>query len=534
MKNNQDNLENLFNRRFNEEEAITQKEGWNVPADEVWERIHIGLNKEEEVTRRVVYWPLVAVAASFLLLSIFPLYQSKQNMDLLAAKLESNEQVLKSMQQELMNVAANTRSQQKIAFQEKEVLNAGTILKESRVLAAEKMPITKREIVLTNSPYSDLSMQQPNRPFYREMKKPNAKKIGINATAQNNTKELTNSYVIAPPLSGNALDKGVAVLNASNTETIAKSISSTSSRTLANATSSHTRKNFSPLPNLPILPQELAINSPIQAVVAHPAIEPIAKKKFYLAATIAPVWRTLNRKNTAADELINFRSRTIQQKSAFSAGIQAGMNLKNGWSVETGLRYTNTNNAVHNTTAITYQQVEEQLNKDGTYESNVNIQMDSPAGLTETVVVLSRDAISTVEEGTKIDLKFAFTNAQSFIDIPVLARKQWRVGNLGLGITAGLLNRFLLEKNFDLPTITLEDQRFNAQSMYISEKEGEKSTTYSPYYLVGLDVEYEIYPGLYVFISPTLSNSIRPTIGADGADIYAMEKMLNMGVRYQL
>jgi len=70
--------------------------------------------------------------------------------------------------------------------------------------------------------------------------------------------------------------------------------------------------------------------------------------------------------------------------------------------------------------------------------------------------------------------------------------------------------------------------------MYISEKEGEKSTTYSPYYLVGLDVEYEIYPGLYVFISPTLSNSIRPTIGADGADIYAMEKMLNMGVRYQL
>jgi len=210
------------------------------------------------------------------------------------------------------------------------------------------------------------------------------------------------------------------------------------------------------------------------------------------------------------------------------------MNLKNGWSVETGLRYTNTNNAVHNTTAITYQQVEEQLNKDGTYESNVNIQMDSPAGLTETVVVLSRDAISTVEEGTKIDLKLAFTNAQSFIDIPVLARKQWRVGNLGLGITAGLLNRFLLEKNFDLPTITLEDQRFNAQSMYISEKEGEKSTTYSPYYLVGLDVEYEIYPGLYVFISPTLSNSIRPTIGADGADIYAMEKMLNMGVRYQL
>ena len=327
MKNNQDNLENLFNRRFNEEEAITQKEGWNVPADEVWERINIGLNKEEEVTRRVVYWPLVAVAASFLLLSIFPLYQSKQNMDLLAAKLESNEQVLKSMQQELMNVAANNRSLQKIAFQEKELLKAGPTLKESRVLAAEKMPSTKREIVLTNSPYSDLSMQQPNRPFYREMKKPNAKKIDINATAQNNTKELTNSYVIAPSLSGNALDKGVTVFNASNMETIVKSNSSSAIRAVADATSSYTREIFSPLPNLPILQQELVIQPSVQAVVAPPpVIAPIANKKFYLAATIAPVWETLNKKSNTP-ELANFKPKTIQQKSAFSAGIQAGMNL---------------------------------------------------------------------------------------------------------------------------------------------------------------------------------------------------------------
>jgi len=503
MKDNQDSLEHLFRRKFNDEEAVAQQEGWNTPSDEMWDRIQMGLSEKEKATRRVMYWPLVGIAASFLLLSIFPLYQSKNKIDSLAVKLESNEQALKTMQKTLADVSAITHSKQQIALQEKKKLTSDQgNLKESIATATKKLPVAIPKIATTNN----------------------------KKTSESN---LTNSYVIAPPLSSTMLDRGVAnssgfVDNIANKSVVSSSIAITS---VANSKSSN---QYPPLTNLPTIQKELPVAISEKAIAISPFVAPIKNKKFYLAASIAPIWGTLNKKNNATN-LMNFEPKKVRQKSAFSTGIQAGMNVGKGWSVESGLRYTTTNDSAEDTRTITYQQVAENLNNQGDFESNLTIPLGSSAGLTEAIVVLSRAAISTIEEGTKIDLDFAMANSQSYVDIPILARKQWRVGNLGFGITAGLLNRFLLEKSFDLPTITVNDQRFSAQSMYISEKEGSTTTTtYLPYCLVGIDIEYEIYPGLYIFITPTLSKSIRPTIEADSADLYAQEKMLNMGVRYQL
>jgi len=503
MKDNQDSLEHLFRRKFNDEEAVAQREGWNTPSDEMWDRIQIGLSEKEKVTRRIMYWPLVGVAASFLLLSIFPLYQSKNKIDSLAAKLESNERTLEKMQKTLADISAIAHSKQQIALQEKEhLLSNLAILKEEIATDTKKTTVATPKIAPTNKKKTSES-------------------------------KLTNSYVIAPPLSGTMLDRGVANSSFSVDKVTEKSVVS-SPIAITSIANRKSNMLYPPLTNLPTIQKELPVIISEKVIATSPIVAPTKNNKFYLAASIAPVWRTINNKNKAT-HLVNFEPKKVRQKSAFSAGIHAGMNLRKGWSVESGLRYTTTNDVAEDTRAITYQQVAEKLNNQGDFESNLTIQMSSSAGLTETVVVLSRNAISSIEEGTKIDLDLAMTNSQSYVDIPILARKQWRVGNLGLGITAGLLNRFLLEKNFDLPTVTLNDQRFSAQSIYISEKEGSTTTTaYLPYYLVGLDMEYEIYSGFYIFITPTLSRSIRSTIEADSADLYAQEKMLNMGVRYQL
>jgi len=223
------------------------------------------------------------------------------------------------------------------------------------------------------------------------------------------------------------------------------------------------------------------------------------------------------------------------QESSFTTGLQFGVNLGEGWIMETGLRHTNSNKSAQHTGSIPYQFLEERLSNQGIYESTLNLQIGSSSGAIETEVVLSRSSATSIEEQTDLGLNITFSKSITSLDIPLLVKKQWAIGNLGLNIRAGLLNRFIIDNNLETSNITVDDARFQSRIEPNEERNGtNKLSTYSPNFLAGFGMEYQLQPKLSVYAEPTFVRSIGPIAKIRFADIYAEGKMVNLGIRYQL
>ncbi|MFK7980906.1 MAG: hypothetical protein AB8G86_13050 [Saprospiraceae bacterium] len=222
-----------------------------------------------------------------------------------------------------------------------------------------------------------------------------------------------------------------------------------------------------------------------------------------------------------------------QQKS-FTTGLQFGVQLGKGWIVETGFRYLNSKVSAQHTGKIPYPALEENLNNQGRYESILNVQLGADEAV-EREVVLSRSSATSVETNTILNLNIAYSASRSALDIPLLVKKQWVIGNLGLSINAGLLNRFIMENNLEAFSIKVDDPRFQSRLAPKEERNGtSRLSTYSPNFLAGLGITYQLRPKLSVYAEPTFVRSIQPIRKINFSDVYAEGKMVNFGIRYQL
>jgi len=502
-KNAKDKLENLFRSYFNDGRKGNQPEGWNVPSDDVWAHIQQGLKEQKQPQRKFLYWHWVAAAASILLLiSIFQLYQSNQQIQALSKQLTDNNQAVQKIQADLqVFIAAKAQEQQKTPSRTNVVTNneqkGNPAIYTNKDKTLQETTVFNNANAVDNSTYAKIvTASSPNS----NLGEVSLKKNLLPNTIQKRT-EKTQIDDSNPPY----LQKETAL------------------------------SKLSPLPHLTdaIHPLELPI-APINW--KNTSITPILKKqpRFYITADYAPVWNIAKSKGFQFGKH-NFYPKREVQKTAHNAGLQFGIKWHKGWSVETGLRYNRVNTIIRHNKRIPYKFLQEKLTNNGYYESKVNLALGSSRGTLETNISLGRASVSVVEETTNLNMETTFASDISHLDIPLILKKEWTIGPLALSTKVGFLNRFLLARSFELQEITIDDTRFNPTTIAFRERKVPKSiNNFSAHYLVGLGVAYQFRPGFSFYVEPTFTRSMGPVVGVKNASIFLESSALNIGFRYWL
>ncbi len=516
-KKPKDNLENLFGKMFNNTEEVVEGTGWDMPPADVWDKIQMGLKEEKEPERIVGYWWWIGTAASFLLLiSAFQCYQYKRIQEL-SNQLVLKEKAVDTIQSDLEDLIYQKEQKEKLAIAKNNQVNAVTRLSEEKegVPSIRRAPSLKEfSANITAIEKSTIANQFNNFPPEKQAFSANSSSAIDGKAARNQVNNL--NYVEVEELTNKSKDlqNQELLINIPNKIAADKTIADVS------------------LSKLPTLSNLLTIKEK----VIHPTINPIIKNNpsFYLAVDYAPYWEERKIKGGRFSEKSPFFVSESQKKS-FTTGLQFGVKLGKGWIVETGFRYDNSKVSAQHTGKIPYPFLEEKLNNQGRYESTLNLQLGAAAEAVETEVVLSRSSATSVELNTILNLNLAYSKSVTALDIPLLVKKQWAIGNLGLSIRAGLLNRFIMENNLEAFSIKVDDPRFQSRIKPNEERIGtNKLSTYSPHVLAGFGMEYQIQPKLSLYAEPTFVRSIGPIRKVGFSDIYAEGKMVNFGIRYQL
>ena len=519
-KEPKDNLENLFGKIFHNTEEVGEGTGWDTPPEDVWDNIQMGLQEEKKPKRIVGYWWWIGTAASFLLLiSVFQFYQYKKIQEL-SNQLDLKEKVENTMQSDLEGFTYQKEQKEKLIIAKNNQVNAATGLSAEKegvpsirrtpslkelsttIAKIEKTPIVnqfnnfspEKRIVTSNR--SQSVDEIPTRNQGNTVTHLGKKELG------NKTKDLQNQELAINIPNKIAADKNIGDVSISN---------------------------------LPTLFNLLEINNKVIPPTIHSIVPTIKNNpSFYLAADYAPYWEE-NKIQGGRFGGVSLFSGLENQESSFTAGLQFGLNLGKGWIIETGVRYTNSNKSAQHTGSIPYQLLEEKLSNQGIYESTLNLQLGSSSGVIATEVVLSRSSATSIEEQTDLGLTITFSKSVTSLDIPLLVKKQWTIGNLGVSIRAGLLNRFIIDNNLETFNITVDDPRFQSRIEPNEARNGpNRLSTYSPNFLAGFGMEYQLQPKLSIYAEPTFVRSIQPIAKIGFADIFAEGKMVNFGIRYQL
>ena len=249
------------------------------------------------------------------------------------------------------------------------------------------------------------------------------------------------------------------------------------------------------------------LDLPIQSISASladlssPPIQPVLNKKpsFYIAAMFSPIWtssKTIGTPKRPAD-----LPKKEVQESAFTSGVDIGLNLPNNWSIESGFHITSVNKRIQHTRNVNYTDLEERRVDNDNFESEVDLTLGSSSGTIDAAISLSRIASTSIADETEVNLDIVHTQHKEFLDIPVIVKKQIRHNNWEWSIRGGIVNRILLNRTITFNPVSSDDNRFNVRLK--GHKRPPKSNGYYAMdYLVGLGLAYHISCLLYTSPSP--------------------------------
>lgn len=497
-KSPKDRLEHYFRSRFSDPKKVNKAEGWNVPSEELWDNIQKGLAKEKQPQRKFIYWPWVAAAASFLLLiSTFQLFHYKQHIKALTQQLDENRKIVQKIQSDIKalndkNSAAGSQP------------SSSSIPPDLSSIQEDRQTISYYN---QNSPFTVLK----------------EKTVFNNVNADEN---LFTSKVIHAASPNNNL--GEASFSPNSTHLLKDNMLVSVNR------ESGISKTQSLIDTPPLRSGLKFLESPVENLTKPTIPIPKKKPKIYFSVDFSPV-RTIVKSKGFQFGKHDFFPKKESQKTAYSAGFQVGIQWNRGWSLETGIRYNAISSNTNHNRKYSFKSKQEKFTNNGYYESNVSFQLGSSNGTFDTDMSLARALSVYVEEDTKINLDFEFSTKKSLLDIPIIIRKQWAIGPIGLNIKAGLFQRFLLSKRSELQTVNLNDDRLSPIITSFQERKNNSTTTNSStHYLVGVGLAYKFHPSFSIFIDPTFTKSLHPVIGNKGASIFTQSKTVNVGFRYVL
>ncbi|MEM6318359.1 MAG: hypothetical protein AAF960_11860 [Bacteroidota bacterium] len=483
MKDNRskDNLEDLFRQSFNDAEKVNQADGWNVPSVDVWENIEDNLKEDKEDRKIVIWWPMIGIAASVLLvISGGQWWLYRQKIKGLADQLELNEKVVQEIQSDIK--ALNTLP--------KLPISPSFILKSDTKGKKTSTELKMAETVVNNF---------PNLP-----KKGNFS--STHSTVEHSSLLPTQSSIFNPTFEKKApID-------------VEKS-----------------KPSIEQIPLLTKTNRSLAIPPRNLSIPTFPLPAPDKSANLYLAADLAPIWTGLRRVGDIPPSFQDFFAKNELQESSYTTGLKMGLGWGKGWSLETGIRYTNVQKRINHSQQILFSNLVEELRPNGDYTSTYALRVGSSSGAVETDVSLSRSSSTTVDDNTNLNLAISFSNQLTYLEIPLLLRKEWHLGKIGWSVKGGFSNRLLLNNRFDFQNIALDDSRFRSlpASAPIRSNAGLPSR-HTMDYVLGVGVNYALQPNLQLYIEPTFNQSVQPIVDIGFRKIYTKNTMLQMGLKYTL
>ena len=422
-----DKLEDLFSRIFNKDKKGKKGSGWDTPPLDLWDQIEQELVKDKQPERPFLYWWMGIAAAMLLLLllNLSQLYQSNQQLKTLSSRLENSEHSLKDIQQEV---------------------------KELKSKHADKRPTTKTSNVRDNRKPSDLesvkgAKKSPKVKSNSQAPIGNSTDVILNKIEDNKNQFAYSNTSTTLKLEGSTdIPFGTTAANNKtvNTETPNKVISSLISNQ-EEVVSHQEQPVTEKVSSLSFSTLDLPVHS-ISADLANLSslpIQPVINKKpsFYVAAMFSPIWtssKTIGTPKRPAD-----LPKKEVQESAFTSGVDIGLNLPNNWSIESGFHITSVNKRIQHTRNFNFAELEERRVDNDNFESEVDLTLGSSSGTIDAAISLSRIASTSIADETEVNLDIVHTQHKEFLDIPVIVKKQVRIRNWEWSIRGGVVNRFL-------------------------------------------------------------------------------------------
>lgn len=273
--------------------------------------------------------------------------------------------------------------------------------------------------------------------------------------------------------------------------------------------------------------QPLASLTREQTTINIPPITKRIKKQgnLYISSNYSTFSEDLIQRTLESSDQIVANTKTTKGNKV---GVDVGWANKKGWAIETGIHFAKQAKETQVNQVIPASQMETNRNADGS--NNIDMVWNNTNGKNEAGLIVKNSSAS----GTALSLKLTQNTKHRFIEIPLLVRKNWRMGKLSLSVKTGLLNRFNMANSFEEPTITMENGEFEVLASEFRRNTTIETKKYTPQLIAGIGVEYFIQPNLSVYIEPSFSKSIRPMIDFGFANIQSQNKAVTMGMRYHL
>lgn len=265
-----------------------------------------------------------------------------------------------------------------------------------------------------------------------------------------------------------------------------------------------------------------------------PNITPAIKKasNVYVAANYGFINEDL-KKNNFSRENQDFFAAKETHATGNSVGIQIGLENKKGWAIETGIHYTKIAKDLMVNQSITPQDLPQDLITNG--EGDLKMGWHSSTGYNEQMLTLRNNSTTPIAVVEPLNIDIIQKTQKEYVDIPLVLKKRWVSGKLGLSVKSGILNRFEIDNSLEASTIKLADAELEVlASEFKQNTTAIKNNKYVPHVVAGIGVEYFIQPNLSVYIEPTFTKSLRPVIDFGFANVTAQNSMVNLGVRYEL
>ena len=468
-------LEDFFNASFNDAELTNRAEDWNVPSNQVWEHIQAEIVEEKRLIPIVLDWKFMAIAASFMcLISTYDWYRDNGWLEEMPAKMANIQKSIKANQ--------STFDQ---PLTSKEFLKNNAVAKE---LASNNSLAFLRSIEKT--PTNNLSVINNNSTYATQISKP--------------LERLDNISFESPPSQTKFAEK---------------------------------KKQYSFL----FLSKDLGSLStkvtPL-ATLATTSITPKLKRKQHwsVSADFSPLNQTIKGDSSPENQnvIASLEQEEIQEK-AYAVGVQVDIPLGKNWTVETGVRMRQTENRIAFNQNVPVDHLVETINTTGNQESTLNIELTTSAGTVGTVLDLERSSTTNLANIENLNIAGNLTSTNTYVEVPITLKKELEKGKLSMNVKTGIWNRFRMNNRLDELQIEPQNAPFEKYSSDFKSKVPlDQPNWYSAHVVASVGLSYQLSEELSIYVEPTLTSSLSKIINTNKESRYAVGKMVNVGMRYEL
>lgn len=501
MKKNlpSDNLEEFLQNAF---EAYTES-----PPAEVWEQIathtKIPVKMPFRVLKSYPFWIGAAVAV----LTGFIIYQSVQvNKELNNINHAVERQSLEIQELQQQGADSNTLNeflpQAGLEMQNKS--NIKEMLNDKEVelpRSALKASISKKSPKLVENS----NAKSQNTPIHQTKNgSPLFKKqsSGSNQWRSSSEKQTSTNTQLPQTI-------GETIYTIPNVPTVGAPLIPAANPTVANVFEWSKIANLQRQLNAP--EQALAITIPPPLL-----IEPLAKpSKFYVGTQVLVLknWSRIDSKMAIANPNLPrdrkaFNQPAINAANSLALGLQAGVNLSQNWSLETGILQRSL--TVTSTHQPKFRFKERKLSPHGGRPEDCEFEYDlnTPNGIVALAITVAKNAATQPNEDEEIALEIATTQSLNYIGIPIALQYQTAAGKFHVFAKGGMLMNFLTKNEFNVTKVNSSNINFKSQNNQSLRSDPIYVNSISLDYLLQVGVAYDMSKHLSVQLSPILMGSL--------------------------